>query len=126
MPDLAATLRKLSSGDSIKLWLSPHPANRDITYDEPYVSTVLSNGKVKWNEEDSYYSDDDGRRVHTKSDTYEVRLEPHPKEALPGAYVVEITVHRDYNHECTVLKQYHEGLNRNEPVAKIDRFEVCD
>lgn len=123
MNDDRIGIRDLNSGDKIRVWLRPNsPSGAVDDMDNPRRWRVVSNMRWERNEEDSYYHEEENRRIHTRSITYKATFAPVSSANEAEKYTMEYTVHRDGYTEYSPVKPDN-PQTRTDVVGRIDRIE---
>jgi len=116
-------IRSLESGKIARVWLRPNsPSGTVDDLENPRRWRVVSNTKWKRNESDSYFHDEEKRRVQTRSVTYKAIFSPIDSND-DERFTMEYTIHRDGYTEyspVTPEKPYTPAHN----IGRIARIET--
>lgn len=115
-------IRGLESGDEIDVWVRPNsPSGTVDDMENPRRWRVVSNVKCKRNEEDSYYHEEQKRRIHTRSTIYKATFIP-ISDSDDEKCTLEYTIHRDGYTEYSPVKPEN-PRTRTDIIGRIDRIE---
>jgi hypothetical protein len=116
-------IRGLESGDITRVWLRPNsPSGTVDDLENPRRWRVVSNTQWERNESDSYFHDEENRRIHTRSVTYKATFSPVDSDE-DDRFNMEYTIHRDGYTEYSPVKPENTQTPTHN-IGRITRIET--